>query len=96
LEVRVVVVSKPLTVRLSSLVEMKVAVVPEDSMLETEAMVVVASSVEANFVDTPSVVTELSIVVTPPVNTVVVEPSTDVLELVTAKVSSEVETRVVA
>jgi hypothetical protein len=41
-------------------------------------------------------VTELSIVVTPPVNTVVVEPSTDVLELVTAKVSSEVETRVVA
>jgi hypothetical protein len=89
-------VLKPLTVRLFSLVEAEAVVDPEASILGPDTMVVVASSVEVNLVDALSVVTELSIVVTPLVKTGNVERSMDVPELVTAKVSSEVEARVVA
>lgn len=52
-------VLEPLIVRLLSLVEAETEAVvdPEDSTLEPDAMVVVASSVEAIFEDTPSVAT---------------------------------------
>lgn len=91
-------VLEPLTVRLLSLVEAEAEAVvdPEDSIFEPDAMVVVISSVAANFVDTPSVATELSVVVSPPVETGNVDSSMDAPELVKAKVSSEVEAKVVA
>jgi hypothetical protein len=87
---------EPLTARVLSLVEAEAEAVadPEASILEPDAMVVVASSVEANFVDTPSVTRELSEVVNPPVETGNGERSMDAPELVTAKVSAEVEARV--
>lgn len=92
MEVIIVGVLKPLTVRLLSSVEAEAEAVvdSEDSISEPDAMLVVVSSVEANFVDTPSVVVNL------PVETGNVERSMDVPELVTANVSLEVAPKVVA
>lgn len=97
-EVRVVGVLEPPTFRLLLLVEAEAEAVvdAEDSILKPDAMVVIVSSVEANFVDTPSVATELSVVVSLPVETGNVERSMDVPELVTANVSPEEEAKVVA
>lgn len=97
-EARAVGVLESLTVGLLSSVEAEIEAVvdPKDSILEPDAMVVVVSSVEANFVDSSSVTTELSVGVNPPVETGNVECPLDAPELVTANFSLEVEAKVVA